>query len=131
MDQLICNFAGIRELCAHMIQRDAAKRFSADKYLEMCRKNDIFPSCFFTGLLDYLKFYALDTAHPDSQIFRLYKDHEKLLERIAHSEEGIITLVNFITAMLRSLKHSAAKMVALKLIRACSNRLSPIVTLDR
>lgn len=124
-------FAGIRELCAHMIQRDPQKRFTADKYLEMCRKNEVFPSCFFTDLLDYLKFYALDTAHPDSQIFRLYKDHEAFLEKISNSEDGIIALVNFITAMLRSLKHSSAKMVALKLVRVCSSKLSAAVILDR
>ncbi|XP_022659403.1 phosphoinositide 3-kinase regulatory subunit 4-like [Varroa destructor] len=122
---------GIRELAAHMIQREPQKRFTADKYLDMCRKNQIFPSCFFTGLLDYLKLYALDTSHPDSQIFRLFKDHEVFLEKIADSEEGVLALVNFITAMLRSLKHSSAKMVGLKLIKVCASRLAPFVILER
>ena len=114
-----------------MIQRDPKKRFSADEYLELARKKEIFPSCFYNGLLDYLKVYALDRAHPDSQISRLYKDHELFLQRIGDSEEGVLALVNFITSMLRSLKHSSAKMVALKLMKICSNRLDPQVILDR
>lgn len=122
---------GIRELCTHMIQRDPAKRLSADKYLEMAREKNIFPRCFFNGLLDYLKLYALDSAHPDSQMFRLFKDHEAFLQKIERCPEGVLALVNFITAMLRSLRHSTAKLTALKLINVCSAKLSPIVILER
>lgn len=114
-----------------MIQRDPSKRHSADEYLEFAREKMIFPSCFYNGLLDFLKVYALDTAHPDSQISRLYKDHESFLQKIDYSEEGVLALVNFITSMLRSLKHSSAKMVALKLMKIYSKRLNPQIILDR
>ncbi|KAI8517018.1 phosphoinositide-3-kinase, regulatory subunit 4 [Branchiostoma belcheri] len=107
----------IRELVEHMIQRDPAKRLSAEEYLKQWQ-GKAFPNYFYTFLKLYMgRFAGTPIMAPDDKVARLKNDLDKILMNLVQEGDdgkegsevrsdtaGLVVIISLITSTVRSLK---------------------------
>ncbi|XP_006004262.1 phosphoinositide 3-kinase regulatory subunit 4 isoform X2 [Latimeria chalumnae] len=132
----------VRHLVTQMIQREAERRLTAEKYLLQQRGN-AFPEIFYAYLQPYMAQFAKDTfLSADERILVIRKDLENIIHKLCGNdqtekmegetkEHGLVILVSVITSCLQTLKYCDSKLAALELILLLASRLSVELLLDR
>ncbi|XP_066297190.1 phosphoinositide 3-kinase regulatory subunit 4-like [Branchiostoma lanceolatum] len=134
----------IRELVEHMIQRDPAKRLSAEEYLKQWQ-GKAFPNYFYSFLKLYMgRFAGTPIMAPDDKVARLKNDLDKILMNLVQEEDdgtdgsevrsdtaGLVVIISLITSTVRSLKFCVSKLMALELLLSMAEHVPSDIILDR
>lgn len=132
----------IKELCKHMLQKDPAKRMSAEQYLTKAR-GAAFPEFFYTFLKVYMGEFAGVPIYPaDEKIARLRKDMGSIMQTLVanmedgennhrHSNNGLVIVLSLVTSCLRSLKFCVSRLGALDISLMIAKHLPDDIILDR
>ncbi|XP_068178962.1 phosphoinositide 3-kinase regulatory subunit 4 [Antennarius striatus] len=133
----------VRELVAHMVQRDAERRLTAEEYLKQ-QRGRAFPDIFYTFLQPYMAQFAKDTFQSaDERVLVVRKDLDNILHNLRGGspppdgapspgeEQGLVVLVSVITSCLQTLRCCDSKLAALELLLQLAPRLGVDVLLDR
>ncbi|XP_072174440.1 phosphoinositide 3-kinase regulatory subunit 4-like [Diadema setosum] len=132
----------IKELVKQMLQKDPAKRLSAEQYLVQWR-GTAFPEYFYTFLKVYMGEFAGIPIYPaDEKIARLRKDMGSIMQTLVanmengenghrHSNNGLVIVLSLVTACLRSLKFCVSRLAALDIMLMIAKHLPDDIILDR
>jgi len=127
----------IRELILHMIHIDPSKRLSATEYLQRNR-GKVFPHVFYTSLHRYmLQFVAAAPMSPDQKVIKLKKDFASLCAAfdkdatLTESGNRLLIIGSVLTACIRSLTTTTAKLVALEVLTSLCSRVLDEHKIDR
>ncbi len=128
--------ADVREMLAHMIQRDPAKRKTANEYLSE-QKGKALPEYFYKFFQSYMQIYATDPGMmPDQKISRIHENVPKFLEMLDSEDSdfdrlGLGLIVGLITSNMRSLQFQGAKIEALESLAKLAPGMTSETILDR
>ncbi|EEB17192.1 Phosphoinositide 3-kinase regulatory subunit, putative [Pediculus humanus corporis] len=135
---------GIRNLLAHMIQKDPSARSSAEIYLDQAR-GTVFPEYFYSFLQGYMLMFsaAQPIMSPDEKIARLKSDINNVIEMLTKEKEpnnenslkegsdGLVIITTLVTSCIRALHHSNSKLQALEVLLELASHSSTENILDR
>ncbi|XP_075209888.1 vacuolar protein sorting 15 isoform X2 [Lycorma delicatula] len=133
---------GVRELLRVMMQRDAAKRQTAEILLAQ-ERDRVFPNYFYSFLHPYINIFS--GSHPmlsaDEKIEKLRKDISDVIEMLSKCKddkgeekpcyEALIIITSLVTSCARGLHLSNSKLQCLELLLEIASYLPAEIILDR
>lgn len=123
-------------LARGMISLHPAKRYSAAKYLDLCRVK-LFPDCFYSYLYHFIATFTNCTDPPHIKIRQLHRDMDQALDVITRSEterkirDTPMLLLSCVTSLIQSSQFRASRLQSLELLKMLSKYLTDAIVLER
>ncbi|XP_033636552.1 phosphoinositide 3-kinase regulatory subunit 4-like [Asterias rubens] len=131
----------IKALVEHMLQKDPAKRCSAEEYLVQW-KVTAFPEVFYNYLKVFMgDFASIPILPADEKIARLKRDMETIIATLCPVDEdgdqckdtnnGLVIVLSLVTSCLRTLKFCINKLSGLEILLMIAHHIPDDLILDR
>lgn len=125
----------IRELVIHMMQRDPAVRWTAERYL-VDQRGKAFPEYFYTFLRLYCqRFASTPILYADERVNRIKRDLDLIFEHLkvedGEGNASLVIVISLLTSSIRELRYSDTKLTALQLMMSLSRHVTADIVLDR
>jgi len=128
----------LRQMVAHMLQKDPAQRHSVEEYLRQAR-GKAFPEYFYSFLQSYMQMFSrAPHMSSDQKILRIYKDLDNFDELLKTSDENekidsecLVIMTAVVTSCIRSLHLTDSKLQSLSVLVWLAQNQSSDIILDR